>query len=680
MKTTLEKRILLFAFLIVTLTITANSLLTIDGFRRDYRDGLVLRSRSLAEAIKIAIENQFEHAIPLTENDAIGGRCEEIVAADPEIAYCIVEDSRGTPIFASGPGFRFGPGVEMIQALDATTALLRFDNDNRYYDVSQSLFNQAGALTGRVRIGFPEAILKERILGVMQRSLVVLVAAFLAVFALVFLFAKRDLIAPINKLCRVAKEIAGGRFDVAVPDLSTRDFSELGDALAHMARSLKERDATIRQGYHDLESTNQQLQDSYEHLERIGAELARSREMYRSLLDDASDAIVVSDEEDRIVLINKAAERFFGSSRKEVGGSNLYAFLEKLQATNVDELYSLHGEVLKGNTLEAEVYFMSPVENRMVTGWVKSSPVAGRDGRRRVQSIIRDVTREREIKQNLERSTIELKRLNQMKDSFLGVASHELKTPLTVIIGYTELLLNQWQERLDPSVFGMLEHIANASERLSNIVRDMVEVSMLEDQRLKLRRRPVDFNQVVEKATRELEFFFDQRGQTLSFDLQPDLPPLECDPDRIGQVVGNLVGNAIKFTPDGGRIEVSTRRYHGHRSAAPQMPGDAETRERLRCRLDDAMHPYLMLAIRDSGIGIDPVDQPHVFDKFYEVGNIEEHFTGKVAFKGKGTGLGLTIVKGIVDLHDGEVWVESAGNNPETCPGCTFRVILPLGV
>ncbi|ORJ53710.1 ATP-binding protein [Geothermobacter hydrogeniphilus] len=679
MKSTLEKRILLFAFLVLTLTIAANTILTIDGFRRDYRDGLILRSRSIAESLKISIENLLEQGAQLSAARSLADRCSSIVNTDPEIAYCLVEDAVGKPVFASDPAFVFGPKVKMISAMDKSTALLQFGNRQRYYDVSVNLFSDRDILSGRVRIGFPETVLKERIKSILQRSLIVLAGAFTVVFTLVFLFVRRDLIGPITTLSTVAKEIAGGRFDVAVPELTTRDFSELGDALRHMAQSLKERDAKIQQSYGDLKQTNQQLQDSYENLERVGAELGRSREMYRSLLDDASDAILVSDEQDRIVLINKAAERFFGNRRQEVGGTNLYSFLEQLQVSNIDELYRLHGEVLDGNTLEAEIRFMSPVENRPVVGWVKASPVVGRDGRRRVQSIIRDVTREREIKENLQRSTAELKRLNQMKDSFLGVASHELKTPLTVIIGYTELLMNEWQDRLEPPVMGMLEHIANAADRLSNIVRDMVDVSMLEDRRMKLRMREVDINPVVEQAARELEFFFDRRGQHLSLDLQQELPPVLCDPDRIAQVIGNLVGNAIKFTPDGGRIEVATRLYYCRRQRSDvSTSGNPEVTDGSFCPLAEEKQPYLLLSIRDNGIGIDSADLPHVFDKFYEVGNIEEHFTGKVAFKGKGTGLGLTIVKGIVDLHGGAIWVESSGNDPERCPGCLFQVILPV--
>jgi len=675
MKSTLEKRILIFAFLTITLTISVNTFLNIESFRRDYRDGILLRSQSLAEGLKLSMEDVLSLGLDLEDVSGITQRCEAIVDTDPELAYCLVEDTVGQPLYASDFSFRLSPGVKLVRTLNKNTALLEFPSKKSYYDVSVSVYGSAGNLAGRIRIGFPEAVLTERVRNILERSLVVLGGALLVVFTVIFLFTKRDLIGPITQLRSIAREISAGKFDISIPSMSTSDFSELAEALEDMAGSLQERDLQIRQGFQDLEETNRQLQESYENLEQIGGELGRSREMYRSLLEDASDAILVSDEEDRIVLLNKAAESFFGVTRSASSGHNLFSFLERLQCENLDHLYDMHRQVLKGEAIETEFRFTRQVEQTPIIGWLKASPVVGRDGRRRVQSIIRDVTKERETQANLENSTRDLQRLNQMKDSFLGVASHELKTPLTVIIGYTELLLGEWQDRLDPSVHSMVEHIANASERLSMIVRDMVDVTMLEYHRLQMRMQSLDINQLVQRAASELELFFIQRQQTLKQHYQEQLPQLNCDPDRIVQVVTNLVGNAIKFTPDGGEICITTRLASSLRTPGCASPDDPV---RNCVPIDRHKHPYVEIVISDSGIGIDPKDQPYVFDKFYEVGNIEEHFTAKTAFKGKGTGLGLTIVKGIVDMHGGEVWVESSGNDPKTLPGSQFHVLLPV--
>jgi hypothetical protein len=138
------------------------------------------------------------------------------------------------------------------------------------------------------------------------------------------------------------------------------------------------------------------------------------------------------------------------------------------------------------------------------------------------------------------------------------------------------------------------------------------------------------------------------------------------------QAISNLVGNAIKFTPDGGTIFIETRVIKSLRSPMP-LSEEEGIKE-----IETHLSSYIEIIVRDTGIGIAERDQLYVFDKFYEVGKIEEHFTGKTAFKGKGTGLGLTLVKGIVDIHGGEIWVESPGCDPRKCPGSAFHILLPI--
>jgi len=290
-----------------------------------------------------------------------------------------------------------------------------------------------------------------------------------------------------------------------------------------------------------------------------------------------------------------------------------------------------------------------------------------------VQATIRDVTHEREIKANLEKSTRELQRLNQMKDSFLGVASHELKTPLTVIVGYADLILSEKIATLDSSVANMVQHIASAAQRLSSIVRDMVDASMLDSKNLHLKSTPHDLNEIVRSAVHSMQSYFEQRHQTLDLDLENSLPLVQCDGERMTQAISNLVGNAIKFTPDGGKVVIISRCVNSYRPPFTLKSADTDL-----CPLASDASPYIEIVIRDTGIGIEKSDQIYIFDKFYEAGSIEEHFTGKVAFKGRGAGLGLTIVKGIVTMHGGEIWVESDGYDPQTCPGSSFHILLPL--
>jgi signal transduction histidine kinase len=290
-----------------------------------------------------------------------------------------------------------------------------------------------------------------------------------------------------------------------------------------------------------------------------------------------------------------------------------------------------------------------------------------------VQAIFRDITKEKEILQNLERSASDLARLNKMKDSFLGLASHELKTPLTVIMGYSELITSDMASRVDPTVLEMVHNISNAAARLNNIVKDMVDISMIDEKKLQLRLESVNLNRLVENAVKELSFFFSMRKQDLVTRLDESIPDVKGDEFRLMQLLSNILGNAIKFTPDGGKITISTGARYLLRSKQT-----VSSQDHAVVNIGKEQHMYVEVVICDTGIGIDREDQLNIFDKFYEVGNIEEHSSGKVAFKAKGAGLGLAIAKGIVEMHGGEIWVESQGYDPVNYPGSTFHILLPL--
>ncbi len=655
----LEKRVLIFSFLILTFTIVLSAGFDIQSFHRSYRDSVLLRLESLAGGLRNSVEKVLALGIPLREMDGLNVRCQEIVATDPEIIYCLVEDLAGTPLFSNDPSFHSSAGARPVDALNPTTTLMILPRAGKVYDVALPVRAADGETVGRVRVGFPTRVLRDMTLKVLFRSLVLLGLLCLLVFGVVALFARRHLITPIEHLCRVSQEISRENFQVAVPPMMTREFRLLGDALQEMAHALRVRDEKIVEGYRELEETNLLLQESYERQERISSELGQNREMYQSLLENASDAIVVSDEEDNVILVNRQAEEFFGFDREEVVGENLLHVFARLQCSDLDQLYSLYQETLEGGTPEAELRYMNLSHQRPVVGWVRTSLVRGIRGGRLIQAIIRDVTGEREIKDNLERSAQELRRLNQMKDSFLGLISHELKTPLTIILGYADLILNQIPDKVDSSVLPMVENIANAGERLNRVVQDMVDISMIDGRRLQVNLQEVEVNSLVETVAAETAVFLEKRRQSLHLELATDLPLIQGDPDRLLQMITNLVNNAIKFTPDDGRIILQTRYLPEPEPAAGE--GSVE------------------LVVRDTGIGIPDDDRERVFEKFYGIGKIEEHSTGQISFKGKGAGLGLAIVQGIVSLHGGEVWVESGQPDESGAfPGAAFHVRLPV--
>ncbi len=673
MKNSLERRILIFSLLALTLTIAVNTGFNVESFRRSYRDGILQRAQTFAVALKTQIEAVVNLGLPLAEIDGIDVRCQEIAANDPEISYCLVEDGSGTVLYHSDSSYPEMANADYTGSLSADVSILETKVMGKVYDYAAPIYDYEEKVAGRIRIGFQDQVLTALVMDHLGSTILILIAAFVVAFTLIVLFTRYDLVLPIRRLCGMAEKLAAGQFDTKAPVLRTRELALLGATLSGMANSLRERDEELSRNYKEVEETNQQLQKSYENLESLTSELGRSREMYRSLLDEASDAILVCDEEDVIVIANKAAERFFGLPKARMEQNNYFSFLETIRCRDVEAQFERHQNTRPGETSESEIRFWRAIDQRSLVGRASTSCVVGKDTRRLLQVIVHDATREEEIRLNLERTATEMERLNQMKNSFLGLASHELKTPLTIILGYVELLLDERDEPFDEDTLNLITQISKAGERLSEIVHDMVDVSLIDGRTIDLVSQNVDINVLVQRAVDKAEALAHHRQQSLRLDLAQDLPLVKCDIDRMIQVIGNVLGNAIKFTPDKGSIMIKTKLVNRPRQVEkfPTSHIDGS------CALSKELVPYVEIAICDKGIGIAEAEQDAIFEKFHEVGDVEEHSTGKVAFKSRGTGLGLSIVKGIIDLHGGAVWVESPGHDPETMPGSTFYLLLP---
>ena len=674
MTNSLEKRIIIFAFIILFLTVLAESGMDIAASRRDYINSLVSRSLTIGNSLRTNIEKVLGLGLELRDLIGISEKCEEYVRDNPEIAYCVIADFDGNPVFLSDPAFKslkFNQIHNYFTSKDGRQInIIGFNT--LYYDTATNVKAPDGRPVAVVHVGFPERVVTERVTGIVIRSLVILAVFLVVSFSLVVLFIKRIIIQPVATLIEGVKRISGGDLNTPIGEIEVYEFNVLATAMNNMAESLHNREEEIQKGYQELESTHKKLHSSYLQLESLSLELERSEELYKSLMEDAGDAIVVIGDDEIVRIVNKMAEVLFGYSAQELVGLPLTKFLLLLNIENIPKVHRLFKDAIAGQHMDEEVQLITKSGAKVVSRVHASCIKSG--GARLAQTIFRDVTKEREIMKNLEKSAADLAKLNRMKDSFLGLASHELKTPLTVIMGYAELILTDMADKADRTVVEMVENISNAAARLDNIVKDMVDVSMIDERRLQLKLEDVGINRLVETSVNELRFFFSMRKQELVLNLDETIPPIKGDSLRLMQLLSNVLGNAIKFTPDGGRVSITTSAKYLLRSKQAS-PSDSPA---AVVNIGKEHHLYVEIAISDNGIGIDREDQLRIFDKFYEVGNIEEHSTGKVAFKAKGAGLGLAIAKGIVEMHGGEIWVESPGYNPESFPGSTFHILLPL--
>jgi signal transduction histidine kinase len=261
--------------------------------------------------------------------------------------------------------------------------------------------------------------------------------------------------------------------------------------------------------------------------------------------------------------------------------------------------------------------------------------------------------------ENLQQRTLELEKTNrileqmdQAKMRFIHVAAHELRTPLTLVQGYAQMI--QKKSTGNEEFTRYSGEIREGSRRMVEIIDNMLDVSRIDTNQLEMLPSDMEIQPVIEKVRNVFQAALEERRISLTTTGLADLPVLCGDKDLLYKVFYHVIGNAIKYTPDGGSVTVSGRLIEGY------TQGEIE------------------VSVRDTGIGIDPENQDLVFEKFYQTGEVLLHSSGKTKFKGGGPGLGLAIARGIVNAHRGRIWLTSPGYNETTNPGTTVFVRLPL--
>jgi len=273
---------------------------------------------------------------------------------------------------------------------------------------------------------------------------------------------------------------------------------------------------------------------------------------------------------------------------------------------------------------------------------------------RLVDNLVRLNQELRQAYHSLDKANRDLERIDRTKSDFISIASHELRTPLTVMRGYTEMLLED--ESLNPDIQAIMKGLHDGTMRLHEIMDSMFDIAQIDSRTLQLNLQPIDIADLIRSVCFGLTKEFAERSQTLEIDL-PTLPHLKADPNILQKVFFHLVTNAIKFTPDDGKIMITGQAL---------SPGSKETPE-----------GGVQITVSDTGIGVAPEYRELIFTKFYQPGELGKHSTSKSRFKGGGAGLGLALAKGIVEAHGGRIWVQSPGYDEVHFPGSKFHILLP---
>ncbi|MCX8067007.1 MAG: GAF domain-containing protein [Anaerolineae bacterium] len=344
----------------------------------------------------------------------------------------------------------------------------------------------------------------------------------------------------------------------------------------------------------------------------------------QAILEGVADGVLFADASGQIVLFNAAAERILEIPRREALGRSiremlgLYGVEGRKWLATVEE-WAAHPA---DRTPEDFIAERLQLGDRVVS--VHASPVIRGKEYLGTVSVFRDITAEVEA--------------DRAKSEFISTVSHELRTPMTSIKGYADLLVLGMAGPLNEQQKHFINIIRNNAERMVALVNDLLDISRIESGRLQLDLRALHIREVVDQVVTALQPRAQNKNLTLTANVPTDLPPVWGDPNRVAQILTNLISNAIQYTPPGGRVTVSA-----------QTNGD-----------------MLEISVADTGIGISKEDQKKIFDRFFRAND-------PLVQETPGTGLGLPITASLVQMHGGQIWVES-----ELGEGSTFTFTLPL--
>jgi two-component system phosphate regulon sensor histidine kinase PhoR len=414
--------------------------------------------------------------------------------------------------------------------------------------------------------------------------LVVLGAAILAVF-----IAER-IARPVRRLTEVVHRAAAG-------DLSARLLPTTQDEIGELTRSFNQMAIHLRKTINSL--TEQQNQLS-------------------AVLDNMADGVLITDAQGSVGLINPAAAKLFGVSERQALGRSF------AQVARDHRIIDLWRRCYRERKEQVE-----PIEMDRHDALLQVIATPLREDDRACLIILQDLTR--------------LRRLETVRRDFISNISHELRTPMAALKALVDTLRDGALED-PPAAQRFLDRMDVEVDALTQMVQELLQLSRIESGRAPIRMEPVAVADTVIPPVERLRPQAERARLDLILDISSDLPPLLADVDRLQQVVTNVVHNAIKFTPPGGRVELSARRLG--------IAGDGEMALRAIGLEPGALAPgeWVLIRVEDTGVGIPADDLPRIFERFYKADR---------ARSGGGTGLGLSIAKHIVQAHDGHIWAES---------------------
>lgn len=362
-------------------------------------------------------------------------------------------------------------------------------------------------------------------------------------------------------------------------------------------------------------------------LQETLAEIERAQTKARAILDAATDSMLLLAPDQTILSVNRSfCENFFGDDPRRAFGKRLTdydATIREIFDPSTDFNHIIETTLADTNNPFTHNLLQSAPRARELQLFSTPVRTSTNEYLGRLY-VFRDVTRERE--------------LDRMKNDFVSMVSHELRTPLTSIKGYLDLLQSEQVGKLNDTQREFLNIVKTNTERMVQLINDLLDLSRIEAGRIELRPQVLDLADLIQTVVETMHPQLRAKQQNIVLAVSPDLPPVWGDHDRVIQILTNLVSNAHKYTPPAGTITIAAR----------------------------VSDTWARVDVTDTGIGLSQKDIAQLFSKFFRVQN-------RVVQNIPGTGLGLAITRSLVELHGGRIWVESTPGQ-----GSTFSFTLPL--
>jgi len=444
----------------------------------------------------------------------------------------------------------------------------------------------SGEMTGFVRVSVSLAATRQALFSLWSVVLLAILLVILITLPITLLIG-RKVAAPLGSLIDFARRISGGDYEHRVSIKSSDEIGELANTLDVMAGTIQEK--------------VQQVTESKNKLEAVLASM--------------SSGVIFVNKKGQISLVNPAAEKFLAFlAPRDADIPHATSIRDPKLSSGINEALQT------GKLVQKQLKILVPQE---MTLEVTISPFLDEKGQLNgVVAVVHDIT--------------QIRRLERMRTEFVDNVSHELKTPVTAIKGFTETLLDGAMEERETcrEFIGIIDQ---ETGRLIRLIQDLLDLSRIEQKRMSTRLEIVDLLAIIRSTATKLQGHADNSGLDFSLDLPDQTMPVKVDSDMLEQVLFNLIENAIKYTLAQGRIKVE---------------------------VEETEKNYTVW-VRDTGIGIPPEDLDRVFERFYRVDKARSRDRG-------GTGLGLSIVKHIIDFHGGTVGVDSTPGH-----GSNFYFTLP---